>query len=169
MKRFAACLLAFLAALSLILSGCTQSSYTTILSSSHVAEQVRGTVKGRFHGADDDYVSESRFGSDYEKLSSLCYDYMILLSDDEETNIDQIGVFHVINSKDVDDIASMIRSYVEAETLRLRDLLTSYNPAELPKLEQAQVKVCGTYVLYTFLSESDTAAAIDGFEKALKA
>lgn len=169
MKRFAACLLAFLAALSLTLSGCTQGSYTTTLSSSHVAGQVRDAVRGRFHGADDDYVSESRFGSDYEKLASQCYDYTILLSDDEETNIDQIGVFHVINSKDVDSVASMIRSYVEAETLRLRDLLTSYNPAELPKLEQAQVTVCGTYVLYTFLSESDTATAVDEFEKALKA
>ena len=66
-------------------------------------------------------------------------------------------------------VADAVTSFVEAEKLRLRDLLTSYNPGELPKLEQAQVKVCGTYVFYSFLSEAETSAAITALEQTLRA
>ena len=75
----------------------------------------------------------------------------------------------VINKSDVNGVADAVTSFVEAEKLRLRDLLTSYNPGELPKLDQAQVKVCGTYVFYSFLSEAETSAAITALEQTLRA
>ena len=162
-------LLALTLALTLVLSGCGQDSYTTTLSADKVADKLLEVLSGRYHGADADYISESRFGANYRDLTEKCYDHIILLSDDEETNIDQIGVFHVINKSDVSGVADAVTSFVEAEKLRLRDLLTSYNPGELPKLEQAQVKVCGTYVFYSFLSEAETSAAITALEQTLRA
>ena len=141
MKKIFPCLLALTLALTLVLSGCGQDSYTTTLSADKVADKLLEVLSGRYHGADADYISESRFGANYRDLTEKCYDHIILLSDDEETNIDQIGVFHVINKSDVSGVADAVTSFVEAEKLRLRDLLTSYNPGELPKLEQAQVKV----------------------------
>ena len=163
------CLLALTLALTLVLSSCGQDSYTTMLSADKVADKLLEVLSGRYHGADADYISESRFGANYRDLTEKCYDHIILLSDDEETNIDQIGVFHVINKSDVSGVADAVTSFVEAEKLRLRDLLTSYNPGELPKLEQAQVKVCGTYVFYSFLSEAETSAAITALEQTLRA
>ncbi len=169
MKKIFPCLLALTLALTLVLSGCGQDSYTTTLSADKVADKLLEVLSGRYHGADADYISESRFGANYRDLTEKCYDHIILLSDDEETNIDQIGVFHVINKSDVSGVADAVTSFVEAEKLRLRDLLTSYNPGELPKLEQAQVKVCGTYVFYSFLSEAETSAAITALEQTLRA
>ncbi len=169
MKKVLTCLLSLSLALCLLLCGCSQEKYINTLSSEKVADQLLAELEGRYHGADTDYISESRFGARYKELTEKCYDHIILLSDDEETNINQFGVFHVINAGDVEGITEIVTSYVEAEKLRLRDLLTSYNPAELPKLDTAQVKVCGTYILYTFLSESDTKTATDAFEKALRA
>lgn len=169
MKKILPCLLALTLALTLVLSGCEQDSYTTTLSADKVADKLLEVLSGRYHGADADYISESRFGANYRDLTEKCYDHIILLSDDEEANIDQIGVFHVINKSDVSGVADAVTSFVEAEKLRLRDLLTSYNPGELPKLDQAQVKVCGTYVFYSFLSEAETSAAITALEQTLRA
>ncbi len=169
MKKYLICLLALTMVLTLALFGCGQSNYTTTMSSDKVADKLLEALDGRYHGADADYISESRFGAGYRDLTEKCYDHIILLSDDEETNINQFGVFHVINQGDVDGIAATVTSFVEAEKLRLRDLLASYNPGELPKLEQAQVKVCGTYVFYSILSETDTSAVTAALEKALQA
>jgi hypothetical protein len=168
-KKYLICLSALVMALALALSACGQESYTTTLSADKIADSLLDVLDGRYHSADADYISESRFGTEYLSLIEKCYDHIILLSDDEDTNINQFGVFHVINKGDVDGIAAIITSFVDAEKLRLSSLLESYNPSELPKLEQAQVKVCGNYVLYSFLSEEETASLKSAFEKTLKA
>ena len=115
MKKIFPCLLALTLALTLVLSGCGQDSYTTTLSTDKVADKLLEVLSGRYHGADADYISESRFGANYRDLTEKCYDHIILLSDDEETNIDQIGVFHVINKSDVSGVADAVTSFVEAQ------------------------------------------------------
>ena len=40
-------------------------------------------------------------------------------------------------------------------------------PEELPKLEEAQVKVCGEYVMYAILSDETAGDAFAAFESAL--
>jgi hypothetical protein len=44
----------------------------------------------------------------------------------------------------------------------------NYQPEEKPKLDGAEIKVVGDYVMYVILSDGDRAAAIGAFEKALK-
>ena len=41
-------------------------------------------------------------------------------------------------------------------------------PGERPKLDSAEVKIVGNYVMYAILSDSDRTAAFDAFSKALQ-
>lgn len=54
MKKIFPCLLALTLALTLVLSGCGQDSYTTTLSTDKVADKLLEVLSGRYHGADAD-------------------------------------------------------------------------------------------------------------------
>ena len=117
----------------------------------------------------DDYISPSAWGEDYADYMALVSDHTITISAESDMNVDELGVFHVKDAKDASKIKAFAQKYLEAKKLRMAPLLESYNQAELPKLDCAEVTVCGNYVLYTILSAEDTTAAHSAFEKALKA
>ena len=116
----------------------------------------------------DDYISPSAWGEDYADYLALVTDYVITISAESDMNVDEIGVFHVKNAKDASKIKDFAEKYLEAKKLRMAPLLESYNQAELPKLDCAEVTVCGNYILYTILNAEDTTVAHSAFEKALK-
>lgn len=154
---------------ALLLGACSGSAYRNDLSAADAAGAVSDALPaiGR-HAAGDDYISVSAFGSDRDWLLDKTDSHVILLADDSDMNIDEIGVFHVTDPKDVSRVKSILNDYVKAQSMRLKDLLTSYNPGELPKLDEAEVEVCGQYVMYTILSDADTDAAEDAFERLLE-
>ena len=140
----------------------TSASLSTTVKSAFASEDGWETVSS-------DYISPSAWGEDYADYLELVSDYVITISAESDMNVDELGVFRVKNAKDADRIKAFAEKYLEAKKLRMAPLLESYNQAELPKLDCAEVTVCGNYVLYTILNAEDTATAHAAFEKALKA
>ena len=139
----------------------TAESLSITVKAAIPAEDGWNTVSGA-------YISPSSWGEDYADYLALVSDYTIVISAESDMNVDEMGIFHVKDAGDAAKIKSFAESYLTAYKLRMAPLLESYNQAELPKLECAEVKVCGSYVLYTVLSAEDTAAAQNAFEKALE-
>jgi len=81
-------------------------------------------------------------------------------------NIDEYGVFKAADEKEAASVKAAAEGYLR---FRLDTWMREYMPEELPKLENAQVKVCGSYVLYAILDEDAAQAVFDAFEAALKA
>ena len=113
------------------------------------------------------YVSASSWGEDFLDYLDKTSEYFILISAESDMNIDEIGVFHVAKSSDVNAVKQFVEEYVVAKKQKMVSLLEAYNPTEISKLDAASVKVCGNYVLYTILSDADTATAQAAFETAL--
>lgn len=113
------------------------------------------------------FINASDWGEDFLTYLDLTSEHQILISAESDTNIDEIGVFRVAESSDVDEVKGFVEEYVAAKQQRMKSLLESYNPAEITKLNCADVKVCGQYVLYTFLNATDTETAQAAFEAAL--
>lgn len=155
--------------LSLPLLSCGGGHYRDDLSSASVSDTVKAAlpVGDGYRVAGDSFISESDWGPDYQTLLDAITDRHILLSEKSESNVDEIGVLHVTESGDVKAVRAIVEEYVEAKVLRMTSLLESYNPAELPKLDNARITVCGNYILYTILGDSETTAAHEAFEKAL--
>lgn len=155
-----------------ILAGCTRESYTNALTSSEVSSQLLAALPDggkNFLRMETDYISESRFGERYEELLSRCYTSSVILTAlDVSASADQIGIFHANNEADAKIVLEIIEEYVETETRKLRDAYEMYAKDEVVKLDNAQIKVCGTYILYTFLSEEDTEIVQTVFEEALR-
>ncbi len=79
-------------------------------------------------------------------------------------NIDEYGIFKAGSNQNVSELESVVKGYIQR---RLETWMPEYMPEEFPKLENAQVKTVGNYVMYTILSDSQRAAAVKALEKGL--
>lgn len=171
MKTRILTLTALLLSLACLLISCGSTEWRDDLSAGQAAGLVSAAVSGSAggrHTADEDFISESSFGAGRAVLFEKTDSRVILLSDRSDVNIDEIGVFHVASAADVNAVRDVLKDYIASQKLRMKSLLESYNPTEIPKLDNASVKVCGQYVMYTILSAADTEAAQTAFEQALK-
>ena len=80
------------------------------------------------------------------------------------TSFDEYGVFKAADSSQAKTIAGALEAYLQ---LKLETDM-GYQPEELPKLEKAEVKTSGNYVMYCVLGDSERDAAFGAFENALK-
>ena len=169
MKRILLLSLAVIMILSL-LSACGGDEYRDDLTSAQVMEKIKTAIPSEegYRQVSESYISASMWGENYTVLLENITDHCIIVSEKSDVNIDEVGVFHVKDSAKVAELKAIVEAYVEGQTLRFRDLLISYNPDELPKLDEAEVEVCGNYIYYSILSEARTEAAENAFEGAIK-
>ena len=89
-------------------------------------------------------------------------DYVIL-KNVMGTSIDEFGIFKA-GTMTVDQLKTMIEDYLKV----LQDSWMNYQPEEKPKLDGAEIRTVGDYVMYAILSDADRATAFKAFEGALK-
>jgi len=81
-------------------------------------------------------------------------------------NVDEFGIFKAGENSSVKDVQAMVEAYLQ---LRMDSWMDEYMPEEKPKLENAEVKVIGNYVMYCILSDADADTAFASFESCLSA
>ena len=163
--------------LCMILALCTVLSVTACGGKSWrddlTAREVCNSITTALSSADgwrtvsESYISPSSWGEDYADYLAKVSEYTIVVSENSESNIDEVGVFLCKTEKDAASVKKFAESYLEAKKLQLTPLLESYNPDELPKLDYATVQVMGRYVMYSILRSSDTTVAGSTMEKTL--
>ncbi len=80
-------------------------------------------------------------------------------------NIDEFGIFKGSDAKQTANIETAVKDYL---AYRVDGWMPEYMPEERPKLDNAQIKTMGNYVMYVILSDDDSKTALGEFEKALK-
>ena len=80
-------------------------------------------------------------------------------------NIDEYGIFKAPDEAGVAKVKQAAEDYLK---LRRDTWMEEYMPEEKPKLTQAEVKVCGLYVIYAIVSEDARPKILSDFENALK-
>ena len=171
MKYTLRALLCLLLALSLALplASCDSGNWRDDLTSAQLCDSVTAALPAGdgWRQVSDSYISPSSWGEDYADYLAKVTDYRIVVSENSDMNVDEVGVFLCKSEKDAKAVKEFAENYLAAKTLQLKPLLESYNTAELPKLDYATVHVMGRYVMYTILSSADTTAAGSAMEKAL--
>lgn len=97
----------------------------------------------------------------------LCSEKSVIYST-ENTDINEIGVFRTENPDAASEVRDSVLAYIAEMQEDQISFIASYAPAEVPKLEGAEVRVMGNYVIYAVLSKSERNAAFDAAEKILK-
>ena len=98
-------------------------------------------------------------------IESDVSEWMICASNSQST-VDEFGIFHVKDGE-----AETMKAICEAYIAKSKDrwvAQANYIASEHPKMEGAEIRIFGNYVVYTMLTEADKAIAFDAVESALK-
>ena len=85
----------------------------------------------------------------------------------EVTDINEVGVFHCEDTDSANALAEILLEYISDMQTEQRAFIESYAPRQVPKLQNAEVRQYGNYVIYLVLSEDDKADAIEEIEEIL--
>jgi len=99
----------------------------------------------------------------YMKKSAAEIGEYVIMKDVMGTNIDEFGVFKA-GTLSTDALKEMIEAYIQI----LNDSWMNYQPEEKPKLDNAEIKVVGDYVMYCILGDADRSTAFQTLTDALK-
>lgn len=83
-------------------------------------------------------------------------------------DINEIGVFHCADEKGAEKFLETVSSYLQEQQAGQKAFIASYAPREVPKLEGAEVRKYGNYVIYTILSSDGKMAVWEMAEKKLR-
>ena len=163
MKKFIALALIIAAVLTLCACGSGSSStveYKTDVAVSDIAQQVTAVNDDwTFVAMDANYIAGAM------KIDVSGYaDYVVNING-FGTNVDEYGIFKAKDEASVAAVKADAENYLK---FRLDTWMEEYMPEEKPKLEKAEVKVCGLYVMYAILDDTARADAFTAFESALK-
>ena len=155
--------------LALPMTACDSGTWRDDLTAAQLSNSVTSALPAEdgWRQVSENYVSPSSWGEDYADYLEKVAEYRIVVSENSDMNIDEVGVFLCKSEKDAKAVKEFCENYLNAKALQLKPLLESYNPDELPKLDYATVNVMGRYVMYSILNSADTTAAGSAMEKAL--
>lgn len=146
----------------LALFSCKKASVTYLdtLRAEELASEAEDELDNtEFRHADGNWLD------DYITLPEGLSDYEIRFASDGN-NLNEFGIWHA-KSDQITPLEATLRTYLAESLLRNRSFYDSYIPQEVPKLENAEVRVYGNYVCYAILSEEDKAIFFRTIEEEL--
>ncbi len=155
------CILLLLAAL-LSLGACgKKAAWRTDVPLDKLAEAVEQHLDGGSLAA----MQESYLKGAMKMDTSLFSEWLVKINA-YGANIDEYGIFKAPDEAGVAKVKQAAEDYLK---LRRDTWMEEYMPEEKPKLTQAEVKVCGLYVIYAIVSDDVREPILSAFEAALKA
>lgn len=123
------------------------------------------TLKNKFPVADGYYAADSDYLGFYFEGAADKVEAHVIEFSATSTNINQFGIFRVKEGS-ANDIKALCDSYIQ--TMRDRWVAqANYIASEHPKMENAEARVFGNYVVYVMLTAEDKQAAFAAVEEML--
>ncbi len=105
----------------------------------------------------DHFGEASSYSEEDVKLllgdTSLFDDFSVIYSN-EADDINEIGVFHCPDEKNSKELLTLAKGYISEQAKNQKAFVASYAPREVPKLEAAEARRYGNYVIYLILDEN---------------
>lgn len=117
-------------------------------------------------GSDDFVAVADYYYEGSMKMDVSGFDGCAVMINSKGVNIDEFGIFQVKDAADVAAAKETVEAYLQ---MRKDTWIPEYMPEERPKLENAEIKTVGNYVMYAILWDDGKAAAFEAFESGLKA
>lgn len=145
-----------------LLSACSSRAYSDELPCTDISSAITDSLDD---GQEYASFPDSHIDRNFERAS---FDGHAAIYSADAEDISEIGVFHAKDKNSADALVKQCRTYIEDMQENSRAFIASYAPEELPKLDAAQVRRFGNYVVYTVLSEEQSSAAFESIKRALE-
>lgn len=145
-----------------LLTSCNAKKYSDDVSCYELCEYAIAAI--------DEGEDFSDYGKEYIKYffenSELHDDFRIVYST-ETDDIDELGIFHAPSADAAKEISAIAQNYISEMQNTQRAFIGSYAPEELPKLDNAEVRVFGNYVVYAIMEDDEKSEAFSAIDKKL--
>lgn len=162
MKKASSLLLSLTLLLSLLLTACGGTAVKNDVAVSELGTSIDSAIgnSGDMVDAPESYITSSM------KLDISSVSEYVVKINSRGVNIDEYGIFKAADDAQLKELQTLVKDYLQ---FRLDTWMVEYMPEELPKLESAEIKTVGNYVMYAILSDSGKKAAFSALEDSLKA
>lgn len=150
----------FIMILCLSFVACASSNYKNDVAVKDLSDAAMKTVsisKGYFDADEDVFKDDLGGSSDIDS-------YIIKISNDAQ-NINEYGVFHAKSQNAAKSFKNSINDYISKK--KNNSWYEQYVPNEIPKLNAAEARVYGNYVVYAIIPESQKTAFFGAIEELL--
>jgi hypothetical protein len=161
MKRFTFPIICCCILSCVILSSCASNKYSDTLSCTDITKSLQSKIL-----ADDDYREYSADEVRYIFNGRDSFDSCSIIYSAASDDIGEIGVFHAASEEEAKKLLNDTEEHVQKEREEKSEFLRNYLPNESKKLENAEVKRFGNYVVYAVNEDKD--AVFSYIEKLLK-
>ena len=146
----------------LIFPSCKQAEYSSSLTSKELSDALMGQISG----SEDyiEYTDEELSYFDFAKNADA--DITVLYSRAAE-DVGEIGVIRISKEK-AKEMQSAVENYLKMQKNEKAAFFKNYAPGELSKLDRAEVRRFGDYIIFTVLSSEDSQAVFNKVEEILK-
>ena len=144
------------------LASCEKKAYTDTAECKDLGDTLISAIDDGQEYLDHDGTHTEFYFEDTEE-----YDDCRLMYSADTNDINEVGIFHAPNSKKAAELEESCREYIENMREDDRSFIASYAPEELPKLDGAQVRRFGNYVVYTVLPSDKTESVLSRLEDTL--
>lgn len=155
----------FLSLISIILLvSCSKSKpYRDDLPCSELSQVIcdEAEVNGGYSLYDNDYIAFL-----FEDTS--LFDECSVIYSTDVTDINEAGVFHCQDKDSAKMFTESVSKYISEMQTNERAFIESYAPRQMPKLENAEVRQYGNYVIYLIMNDENKEDALKEIEKMLK-
>ena len=128
------------------------------------ASEISAAVAEKIGKTDAMTAAQANWIKGYMKVDVASFgDYSVMVNA-VGANVDEFGIFKA-GDMSAAEIEDTVKGYLD---LRLQSWMDEYMPEEKYKVEDAEYKVIGDYVMYCILSGEDAEAAFSTFEGMLK-
>ena len=147
----------------LCFSSCGAKSYVDTFTCDDITNAITDEILGSQAYAEFTDKDVHLMFDDTEKYDGWSIMYSIS-SDD----ISEIGILHARDAESTEEILEDAIEYVEDLKKEKQEFLRNYLPKELNKLNYADARAFGNYVVYTVLSQDTTEEVFSFVEKMLR-
>ena len=139
-------LVAFALMSALIFSSCAQRKYSDVYSCSDLTSLVKKDILDTAEYSDYS-ETDIKYIFDNDEL----FDSVSIIYASSSDDIGEIGVLHAIDEDTADELLDEVNEYIDNSVTDKIAFVKNYLPSELSKLENAQARRFGNYVVFTIV------------------
>lgn len=151
MKARISIFILFILLVTLIFQSCSQKKFND----SFTCDELSRRLKSEIQPTESEFESYSREELTFLFPSNDLYDDICVVYSSDSTDVCEIGVFHAPDEEAAKKLFEEAKLYIKNMQEQKSEFLRNYSPAELPKLNSAEARRFGNYVIFAIGEQNE--------------
>lgn len=156
-------LMSVLLAITLFFQSCSQKDFNASITCKELSTSLKREIsvpEGNFEEYTEDEL-------DFLFSTPKLYDDIYIIYSSDSTDVCELGVLHASSKENAQLLYEEAKNYIKSTQEQKREFLRNYSPAELSKLNCAEARLLGEYIVFVIAEQGDRDEALKKAEMLL--